>query len=74
MRWNAGEDVIDGPGTISFDASAILMVPKITYLRAACIFLAGMSQGVATGIGARVAGVQDAGPLSVSACAAMMLE
>jgi hypothetical protein len=33
-----------------------------------------MSQGVATGIGARVAGVQDAGPLSVSACAAMMLE
>lgn len=74
MRWNAREDVIDGPGTIGFDAAAILMVPKATYPRAACIFLAGMSQGVASNIGTKVAGVQDVGPLSVPACAAMVLE
>ena len=54
MRWNAGEDVIDGPGTIGFDAAAILMVPKATYPRAAFIFLAGMSQGVASDIGTKV--------------------
>jgi hypothetical protein len=33
-----------------------------------------MSQGVASDIGARVVGVQDVGPSSVPACAAMMLE
>ena len=74
MHWNAREDVIDGPGTISFDAAAILMVPKAIYLRAACVFLAGMSQGVASDIGAGGLGVQDVGPSSVPACAAMMLE
>ena len=74
MHWNAGEDVIDGPGTIGFDAAAILMVPKATYPRAACIFLAGTSQGVASDIGARVVGAQHVGPLSMSAWAAMMLE
>jgi hypothetical protein len=33
-----------------------------------------MSQGVASDIGTKVAGVQDVGPLSVPACAAMVLE
>ena len=74
MHWNAGEDVIDGPGTIGFDAAAILMVPKAIYLRATCIFLAGMSQGVASDIGAGVVGVQDVCPSSLPACAAMMPE
>lgn len=74
MGWNAREDVIDGPGTIDFDATAILVVPKAACLRAACIFLAGIRPGVASGIGAMVAGVHDVGPLSMSACAAMMLE
>lgn len=74
MRRNAGEDVIDGPGTIGFHAAAILMVPKAASLRAACIFLAETRPGVTAGIGARGAGVHGVGPLSMSACAAMMLE
>ena len=74
MRWNAREDMMDSPGAIGFDAAAILMVPKVACPGTACIFLAKMRPGAASGILARVTDVQDGAPSSVPACAAMMPE